>query len=124
SQDLPVKIIAQGVLGADNEEDAWGELLVLKDGPIQEPKDLEGRTIAANTLNNICEVTIKASLEKEGVDVSKVEFTEVPFPEMNAALESEQIDAACAVEPFVTQGEAGQAEALLPFYLNTAPNLT
>src|SRR5690606_30927731 len=34
------------------------------------------------------------------------------------------IDAACAVEPFVTQGEAGQAEGLLPFYLNTAPNLT
>src|SRR5918999_5499214 len=64
SQDLPVQIISQGVLAGTTEEDAWADLLVLKDGPIKEPQDLEGKTIAVNTLKNICEVTIKASLEK------------------------------------------------------------
>jgi NitT/TauT family transport system substrate-binding protein len=124
SQDLPVQIISQGVLAGDSEEEAWADLLVLKDGPIKEPADLEGKTIAVNTLKNICEVTIKASLEKEGVAVDTLKFAEVPFPDMNAALEAGRVDAACVVEPFVSQGKAGKARGIAPFYVRTAPDLT
>ena len=124
SQDLPIEIIAQGVLGGTSEEEAWADLLVLKDGPIKEPKDLEGKTIAVNTLKNICEVTIKASLEQDGVAVDTLEFAEVPFPDMNAALEAGRVDAACVVEPFVSQGKAGKARGIAPFYVRTAPDLT
>ena len=124
SQDLPVEIISQGVLAGKTEEDAWADLLVLKDGPIKEPKDLEGKTIAVNTLKNICEVTIKASLEKEDVAVDTLKFSEVPFPDMNAALEAERVDGACVVEPFVSQGKAGAARGIDPFYVRTAPDLT
>jgi ABC-type nitrate/sulfonate/bicarbonate transport system substrate-binding protein len=124
SQDLPVEIISQGVLGGKTEEEAWADLLVLKDGPIKEPKDLEGKTIAVNTLKNICEVTIKASLEEEGVAVDKLSFAEVPFPDMNAALEAGRVDGACVVEPFVSQGKAGKARGIDPFYVRTAPDLT
>jgi NitT/TauT family transport system substrate-binding protein len=124
SQDLPVEIISQGVLAGKTEKQAWADLLVLKDGPIKEPKDLEGKTIAVNTLKNICEVTIKASLEKEGVAVDKLEFAEVPFPDMNAALEAGRVDGACVVEPFVSQGKAGEARGIDPFYVRTAPDLT
>jgi NitT/TauT family transport system substrate-binding protein len=124
SQDLPVEIISQGVLAGKTEEDAWADLLVLKDGPIKEPKDLEGKTIAVNTLKNICEVTIKASLEKEGVAVDTLKFSEVPFPDMNAALEAGRVDGACVVEPFVSQGKAGAARGIDPFYVRTAPDLT
>jgi NitT/TauT family transport system substrate-binding protein len=124
SKGLPVEIISQGVLGGKSEQDAWADLLVLKDGPIQDGSDLEGKTIAVNTLNNICEVTIKASLEQEGVDVDTLEFTEVPFPDMNAALEQKRVDAACVVEPFVSQGKAGAAKGIAPFYVKTAPDLT
>jgi NitT/TauT family transport system substrate-binding protein len=124
SQDLPVQIISQGVLAGTSEEEAWADLLVLKGGPIKEPKDLEGKTIAVNTLKNICEVTIKASLEPEGVAVDTLEFTEVPFPDMNAALEAGRVDAACVVEPFVSQGKAGKARGIDPFYVRTAPDLT
>jgi NitT/TauT family transport system substrate-binding protein len=124
SQDLPVQIISQGVLAGDSEEEAWADLLVLKDGPIKEPSDLEGKTIAVNTLENICEVTIKASLEKEGVAVDKLKFAEVPFPDMNAALEAGRVDGACVVEPFVSQGKAGAARGIDPFYVRTAPDLT
>jgi NitT/TauT family transport system substrate-binding protein len=124
SKDLPVEIISQGVLAGKTEEQAWADLLVLKNGPIKEPKDLEGKTIAVNTLENICEVTIKASLEKEGVAVDQLKFTEVPFPDMNAALEAGRVDAACVVEPFVSQGKAGKARGIDPFYVRTAPDLT
>jgi NitT/TauT family transport system substrate-binding protein len=124
SQDLPVEIISQGVLGGKSEEQAWADLLVLKEGPVKEPQDLEGKTIAVNTLKNICEVTIKASLEDEGVAVDKLKFTEVPFPDMNAALEAGRVDGACVVEPFVSQGKAGKARGIDPFYVRTAPDLT
>jgi NitT/TauT family transport system substrate-binding protein len=124
SKDLPVQIISQGVLAGTSESEAWADLLVLKDGPIKDPKDLEGKTIAVNTLNNICEVTIKASLEKGGVAVDELKFAEVPFPDMNAALEQKRVDAACAVEPFVSQGKAGAARGIDPFYIRTAPDLT
>jgi NitT/TauT family transport system substrate-binding protein len=124
SKDLPVEIISQGVLAGTKESEAWADLLVLKDGPIKEPSDLEGKTIAVNTLNNICEVTIKASLEKEGVAVDELKFTEVPFPDMNAALEQKRVDGACVVEPFVSQGKAGAARGIDPFYIRTAPDLT
>src|SRR5215211_1978900 len=124
SKDLPVQIISQGVLAGKTEEEAWADLLVLKDGPIKEPKDLEGKTIAVNTLKNICEVTIKASLEPEGVAVDTLKFAEVPFPDMNAALEAGRVDGACVVEPFVSQGKAGKARGIDPFYVRTAPDLT
>jgi NitT/TauT family transport system substrate-binding protein len=69
-------------------------------------------------------VTINASLEKEGVDISKLKYTEIPFPEMNAALEKGRVDGACVVEPFVSQGKAMGMTGIDPFYFNTAPNLT
>jgi NitT/TauT family transport system substrate-binding protein len=124
SKKLPVQIISQGVLGDADDSKVWEDLLVRKDGPIKEPKDLEGKTIAANTLNNVCEVTINASLEKEGVDVSKLKYTEIPFPEMVPALQKKRVDAACVVEPFVSQGKAAGMTGLDPFYFNTAPSLT
>jgi NitT/TauT family transport system substrate-binding protein len=124
SRDLPVQIISQGVLGGQSEDEAWADLLVAKDGPIKQPQDLEGKTIAVNTLNNICEVTIKASLSDMGVDVDTLKFTEVPFPDMNAALDAGRVDGACVVEPFVTQGTSGNARGIAPFYVNTAPDLT
>ena len=124
SQDLPVEIISPGVSGAANPEDAWDDLLVPKNGPVKTTKDLEGKTIAVNTLKNICEVTIKASLEKDGVDVNTLKFAEVPFPDMNAALDAGRVDGACVVEPFVSQGKAGKSKGINPFYERTAPNLT
>ena len=75
-------------------------------------------------LKNICEVTIKASLEKDGVDVSTLKFSEVPFPDMNAALEANRVDAACEVEPFVSQAKAAGSRGLDPFYVRTAPDLS
>jgi NitT/TauT family transport system substrate-binding protein len=43
---------------------------------------------------------------------------------MLAALESGRVDGACEVEPFVSQGKAGPARGIDPFYVRTAPDLT
>jgi NitT/TauT family transport system substrate-binding protein len=124
SKKLPVQIIAPGVFGDASKDKTWEDLLVKKDGPVKTAKDLEGKTVAVNTLNNICGVTINASLEKQGVDISKIKYTEIPFPEMNAALEKGRVQGACVVEPFVSQGKAGAMKGIDPFYFNTAPDLT
>ena len=124
SKGLPVQIISQGVLGGTSKSKAWADLLVQKNGPIKTGKDLEGKTIAVNTLKNICEVTIKASLEKQGVNVNKLKFTEIEFPDMLAALDAHRVDGACEVEPFVSLGKAGKDRGIDPFYVNTAPDLT
>src|SRR3954452_8011867 len=65
SKGLAVQMISQGVLAGTDKSQAWADLLVRKNGPIKTAKDLEGKTIAVNTLKNICEVTIKASLQKQ-----------------------------------------------------------
>jgi NitT/TauT family transport system substrate-binding protein len=124
SKKLPIQIISQGVLAGKTEKEAWADLMVPKGSPIKTPKDLEGKSIAVNTLKNVCELTIKASLEKEGVDVSKLKFSEIPFPDMNGALESKRVDAACEVEPFVSQAKAAGSTGIDPFYVNTAPDLS
>jgi NitT/TauT family transport system substrate-binding protein len=124
SKKLPVQIISQGVLGGKGADDAFDGLLVAKGSKIRGPEDLEGKTIAVNTLNNVGPLTINRSLEKEGVDYRSVKYVEVPFPDMNAALESGRVDAAWVVEPFYSQGTGSGAKALFNPFEETAPNLT
>ena len=68
---------------ANNESHA---IQVLKDSPIKSAKDLEGKTVAVNTLNNIVHLMAMAWIDKNGGSSSKVKFVEIPFPQMEAAL--------------------------------------
>jgi ABC-type nitrate/sulfonate/bicarbonate transport system substrate-binding protein len=115
---VPIRAIAGGTNAQAQGED-FGALLVSKDGDIKDPADLEGKTIAVNTLQNITEVVVKAALEKDGVDVSTLKMSEVPFPEMAPALEKGDVDAAFSIEPFVTQSVADGAEVLNYSYVET-----
>jgi NitT/TauT family transport system substrate-binding protein len=58
------------------------------------------------------------------VNVSKIRFLEVPFPDMPAAVKSGRVDAATAVEPFVTASEADGARKLLSFFAGMQPKMT
>jgi NitT/TauT family transport system substrate-binding protein len=126
SEGLPLQIISQGVLGGAeaNEDSAWDAVLVSEDSPIRSPQDLEGRTIAVNTLRNVGPLTINTALEQEGVDYTKVEYTEVPFPDMPAALDAGRVDAIWAVEPFVSAARGAGARTILFPYEQTAPDYT
>ncbi len=83
--------------------DHWNHaLLVPVDSTIQSASDLKGTTVAVNTLGNINELMISKYLTDHGLDPDVVNFTEVPFPDMPAALEQGRVDASVTVEPFVT----------------------
>ena len=50
----------------------FGALMVAKDSPVRDVRQLAGKTVAVNTLNNIAEVVVKASLRTSGVDPEQV----------------------------------------------------
>jgi NitT/TauT family transport system substrate-binding protein len=124
SKKLPLQIISQGVLGGRTPRDAWDAVLVKGNSRIRTAKDLEGKTVAVNTLQNVGPLTINTALRNRHVDFKKVKYTEVEFPDMPAALDAGRVDAAWMVEPFVSQSKATGARAILTPYEETAPNLT
>jgi len=86
---------------------------VLKSSPIIRAKDLEGKTVAVNTLNNIVHLMAMAWVDKNGASSAKVKFVEVPFPNMEAALVAGKVDAVSIHEPFATAAlEKGVARVL------------
>jgi NitT/TauT family transport system substrate-binding protein len=123
SKGVPVEIVSQGNQAAATEEDAWDGLMV-KDPAIEEPGDLEGKTIAVNALKSMPELCARSVLAREGVDVSQIDFVEVPFPEMTAALEAGRVDATTSVEPFVSEAKAGGARSLGSYLTGLDPKLT
>ncbi|MFD7658755.1 ABC transporter substrate-binding protein [Actinosynnema sp. NPDC059797] len=89
-------------------------ILAKADSPVKSPKDFEGKTIAINTFANIAELTAKATLEAANVDLSKVNFKEFAFPDMEAAVQNGTVDAAFMVEPFISRAQrnSGQVTVL------------
>jgi NitT/TauT family transport system substrate-binding protein len=123
-KDLPLRMLTQGVSGEATKDEAWGALLVAKGSGIRTAKDLEGRTVAVNTINNGPHMVVLRSLQKAGADWHRVKFIEVGFAEGNAALEAGRVDAAWMVEPFVTNAQNAGSRVLLTPYIDTAPDLT
>jgi len=124
SQGLPVKIVSNGnnSTGVDGED--FAALMVKGDSPIKSAADLEGKTVAANTLQNIVDTTVRASVRKAGGDPAKVKFTALPFPEQPAALQAGQVDAVFVVEPFQQAVLADGGRKIASSYVDAAPNLT
>src|SRR5918994_5970889 len=123
SKDLPIRAIAGGTSARAAGEKDFGALLAAKGKGISMPEDLEGKTVAVNTLNNIAEVVVKAALEKEGVDPESLKLSEVPFPEMEPALAKGSVDAAFSIEPFVTQSVQKGDEVLGYSYVDTESDM-
>ncbi|MEU0117194.1 ABC transporter substrate-binding protein [Streptomyces bobili] len=87
-------IASTGVAGKD-----FGAVTVKKGSALKSAKDLEGKKVAINTLRNINETAVRASVRKAGGDPDEVTFVELPFDQMPAALDGGRIDAAMVVEP-------------------------
>jgi NitT/TauT family transport system substrate-binding protein len=106
------KFIAGGATNVKGSRQSHA-IQVLKDSPIIRAKDLEGKTVAANTLNNIVHLMATAWADKNGADSSKIKFVEVPFPKMEAALVAGKVDAISIHEPFATAAVANGVARVL-----------
>src|SRR5689334_8371369 len=102
SRNLPVKMVSNGVASTGQIGKDFGGTVVKPDSPIKTAADLAGKTVAVNTLKNIGDTTVRATVRKAGGDPKAVKFVELAFPDMPAALQAGRVDAIFEVEPFVT----------------------
>jgi NitT/TauT family transport system substrate-binding protein len=106
------KLIAGGATNVKGSHDTHA-LLVAKGSPVNSAKQLEGKTVAVNTLNNIVHIMAMAWLDKNGASSAKVKFVEVPFPQMEPALVAGKVDAASVHEPFASAAVGKDVARLL-----------
>jgi NitT/TauT family transport system substrate-binding protein len=119
---LPLKVVAAGNFSTGAAEDFAG-IVVPAGSAVKTLKDLEGKTLSVNQLNNIVGVAVRAAMRKSGADPDKLKLIEIPFPEMPGALGQHRVDAACVVEPFLTVARSQGATVLDWNFATTAPNL-
>lgn len=120
---VPLRSIAAGVSSSGDPFNDVNAVLVGKNSTLRTAKDLEGRKVAINSLNNIGDTTIKNAVRKAGGDPSKVSFVEMPFPDMPAQLSAGTVDAAWEAEPFRTQILAAGGRILFDNLTETHPKL-
>lgn len=123
AQGLPVKIVAAGNRAAEDPAEAWEGLIVKDDDSINSLKDLEGTTIATNAVKGMTELTVRELLEREGVDVSTIKFTEVAIPDMPAALSGGRVPVVGMSEPFMSVALQDGAKSVTPMFAGLEPGM-
>lgn len=99
-----------------------GSIQVLADSPYQKLADLAGKKLAVSGLHSQMSVSVQTALEKAGVDWSKMQVMELPFPTMNDALRAKQVDAVAQLDPFTTQlRTSGGGRVLSWLYVDAVP---
>ncbi|MDO5493196.1 MAG: ABC transporter substrate-binding protein [Nesterenkonia sp.] len=122
-QGLPLTMLTPGVATTGDTSSDIGAVLTMPDSDIDEPADLEGHTVAVNTLNNIGDATVSHVVSEDGGDASEISFVEMNFPDMPAAVTSGQVDAAWVLEPFSTIAQEQGAEVVTYNFAETDPEL-
>ncbi|KUM69960.1 ABC transporter substrate-binding protein [Streptomyces curacoi] len=121
---VPVKSVVNGAASNGKVGGDVTGVAVRKDSPVRSAKDLAGRTVAVNTLQNIGDTTVRESVRRDGGDPSEVRFVEIPFDQMPAALDGGRVDAAWMGEPAMTVAEAQGARVIASPFAETDPKLT
>jgi NitT/TauT family transport system substrate-binding protein len=94
---VPVMLIAGGGLQISSENN--NILVVLKESPINLPKDMIGKTIAVPTVVGLVTASLRAWLSQNGVPVDGVKIVEFPQSGMVPAMQRGSIDVALLSEP-------------------------
>ncbi|GAB4087118.1 ABC transporter substrate-binding protein [Myceligenerans cantabricum] len=123
SQGVPLKVVGPGNFTTGESGNDFGGVVVGADSDIKDAAGLEGATVAVNTLNNIGDSTIRDVVAEAGGDPSKIDFVEMGFPDMPAAVANGDVDAAWILEPFLTIAQDQGAELVSSNYAETDPEL-
>ncbi|TRW44680.1 ABC transporter substrate-binding protein [Georgenia yuyongxinii] len=121
-QGLDIRMVT-GYSHSNAEGDDVTSVWAKADSGIASPADLAGKTVAVNTLKTMGEISIKEIVSKAGGDPDSINFVELGFPDMPAALESGNIDAAWVPEPFQTIFKDSGANLVAYNYQETMPGV-
>ena len=120
---VPLKAVAPGNFTTGKVGEDFAAIVAPGESDIASAADLVGKTVAVNTLNNIGDSTVRKVVEDDGGDPSGVEFVEMGFPDMPAALSGGQVDAAWILEPHLTRALQSGAEPVAWNFAETDPDL-
>ncbi|MCH8565636.1 ABC transporter substrate-binding protein [Nesterenkonia sp. LB17] len=100
-------------------DDIAGVVSTVESG-IDDWTGLEGNTVSVNALQTQGDLTIMEAVEQAGGDPEAVEFSEMPFPDMQAQLEQGNTDAIWVPEPFLSNALADEANQLVGYSFQDA----
>jgi NitT/TauT family transport system substrate-binding protein len=100
---LPILALAAG--GMYNGAQPTSVLAVAEGSPLRVAKDLNGKTVAVQTLGELAAFSMMSWIDKNGGDGKSVKFIELPTSSMADALVKGRVDAAFIAEPFFTQAK-------------------
>jgi NitT/TauT family transport system substrate-binding protein len=109
---LPVAIVAPASIWDGKSE--FAALLVRSDEPVKTGKDLEGKLVGVQSLNDLNQIATQAWVAQHGGDPSTLKFVEFPMVAGAAALKGDRIDAAAFVEPVLADALTGGQLRALP----------
>lgn len=92
----------------------WGTILASAKSGVKSIAGLVGKKVILGPPGGLCELSVRDWLAKNGMQWSQIQPLHQPFPQMQAALDVGNADAACIIEPFTT---AVQASAIKPVTL-------
>ncbi|MCU1438727.1 MAG: transporter substrate-binding protein [Naasia sp.] len=105
SQGIPVAFVSGGIADTESEEGSWYGTLVEEGSGIESFADLEGKTVAVNSLNCCWDFWTREAINADGGDGSKVQLVQLPFAQQAQALADGQVDAITTQQPFAKQAE-------------------
>ena len=118
---IPVVAIAPGWVYDKSVPSA--ELVVAPDSALWSGKDLNGKTIAVASLNELNQVAASAWVDSHGGDSRTLHFIELPVASSAAALQAHRIDASVLLEPALGAALAsGSVKSLGSAYAAIAPH--
>jgi NitT/TauT family transport system substrate-binding protein len=80
-------------------------VLALPNSPVKTINDMPGKRVAVTARGTISDLLTMAALKNATVDHTGIKWVTMPFPDMAAALQRGDVDAAFFTEPFITQAE-------------------
>ena len=98
-----VPLIAVAASGLFRTQEPTSGVCVPRGSAVRSAKALEGTSIAVGTLVSLTSVAIRMWLTRNGADPAKVQFVEMKFAEMPAALARGNVAAAYITEPLLTR---------------------
>ncbi|MCW2676457.1 MAG: nitrate transporter substrate-binding protein [Modestobacter sp.] len=99
SKGLPIRIVANAGASPDS------PVVVPNASTVQKYSDLAGKRIAVPNLGGLGAFAVVGALLNNGVDPKSVQLLEVPFGDMESALDRGDVDAAWLIQPFAALAE-------------------
>ena len=114
--------VAVGGAIVEDMEHTAHRLLAKPGSGITGVQDLANKRVAVATLRGIDQLVLREDLQRVGVPPDSVQLREVPFPRMEGVLQSGEVDAAVAMEPYISAiAKNGTAVSIGDPYTNVSP---